>query len=96
MLSSDGVCTARQESPAVAAGIHNEPVEVEGWWDLAEMRILGEGGSESHPGVEEVGVPNLGGSHDAVAGHLCCREQFRAESITGSNGDMRQGAFCGK
>ena len=39
----------REESLAVVAGIDNEPVKVEVWWDLAEMRILGEGGGESHP-----------------------------------------------
>ena len=49
MLRSNGVRAAREESPVVAAGVDDEPVEVEVWWDLAEMRILGEGGGESHP-----------------------------------------------
>ena len=49
MLSSDGLRAARQESPVVAAGIDDEPVDVEGGWDLTEVRILGEGGGESHP-----------------------------------------------
>ena len=88
MLSSDGLRAARQESLAVAASADNEEVNVEGWWDLTEVWILGEGGSESHPGVKEVGMPNLGSSHDAVAGCLHCREQFRAESIAGGKGHM--------
>ena len=78
------------------ASVDNEEVNVEGQGDLTEVWILGEGGSESHPGVKEVGMPNPGRSHDAVAGHLHCREQFRAESIMGSKGHMRQGASCGK
>ena len=61
---------------------------------MAEVRILGEGGSESHPRVKEVSTPNLHGSHDAVVGRLCCREQFRAKSITGGRGDMHQGLSC--
>ena len=39
----------RQESPVVVASIDDEPVDVEGGWDLTEVRILGEGGGESHP-----------------------------------------------
>ena len=49
MLSSDGLRAARQEPAAVAAGIDDEPINVEGGWDLTEVRILGEGGGESHP-----------------------------------------------
>ena len=49
MLSSDGLLTVRQESLAVAAGVHDEPVDVEMGWDLAEVRVLREGGGESHP-----------------------------------------------
>ena len=97
MLSSDGLQAARQESSLVVASVDNEEVNVEGRWDLTEVWILGEGGSEeSHPGVKEVGVPNLGSSHNAVAGHLHCREQFRAESIMGGKGHMYQGASCEK
>ena len=80
----------------VAASIDDEPVNVEGGWDLTEVRILGEGGGESHPRVKEVGAPNPGSSHDAVAGCLHRREQFRAKSIAGGNGHMCQGASYGK
>ena len=86
----------RQEAAAVVAGIDNEEVNVEGLLDLAEVGIMGEGGSEGHPGVKEIGAPNPGSSHDAVVGHLCCREQFRAKSITGGNRHMRQGMSCEK
>ena len=86
----------RQESPSVAASIDDEEVDVEGLWDLTEMGIFGEGGGKSHPGVEEVGTPNLSSSHNAVVGCLHCREQFRAKSIVGSRGHMHQGASCGK
>ena len=48
-LSSNGLCGMRQESPAVAAGIDDEPVNVEVGRDLAEVRVLREGGGESHP-----------------------------------------------
>ena len=81
---------------AVAAGVDDEEVNVEGLLDLTEEWIMGEGGSESHPGFEEKGVPSPGSSHDAVEGHLHCREQFRIESIAGSKGHMCQGASCGK
>ena len=49
MLRSDGLRAARQKSLAVAAGVDDEPVDVEGGWELTEVRILGEGGGESHP-----------------------------------------------
>ena len=49
VLSSDGLRAARQEPSAVAAGIDDEPVEVERGWDLAEVRVLREGGGKSHP-----------------------------------------------
>ena len=49
MLSSDGVHTVRQESLVVVAGIDDEPVKVEHWGNVAEVRILGERGSKSHP-----------------------------------------------
>ena len=49
MFSSNGLRAARQESLVVAASIDNEPVDVERGWDLTEVRILGEGGGESHP-----------------------------------------------
>ena len=78
------------------ASVDNEPVDVGGRGDLTEVRILGEGGGKSRPRVKEVGSPNLGSSHDAVAGRLHCREQFRAESIAGGNGHMRQGMAWGK
>ena len=49
MLSSNGLRAARQETLAVVAGVHDEPVDVEVGWDLAEVRVLREGGGESHP-----------------------------------------------
>ena len=56
------------------ASIDDEEVDVDVLWNLDEEWMLGEGGSESHPRVEEVGTPNSGCSHDPVAGLLCCRE----------------------
>ena len=96
MFSSDGVQAARQESLLVVASVDDEEIDVKGQWDLTEVWILGEGGGESHPGVEEVGAPNLGSNNDTVVGCLCCREQFRVESIVGGKGHMCQGASCGK
>ena len=80
----------------VAAGVHDEEVDVGIPRDFEQEWIMGEGGSESHPGVKEVGSPELGCSHNAVAGHLHCREEFRAKSIAGSKGHMCQGTACGK
>ena len=96
MLSSNGLQAAGQETSVVVPIIDDEEVNVEGLWDLTEVWILGEGGGESHAGVKAVGTPNLGSSHDAVAGCLHCREQFRAKSIVGGKGHMCQGAYCGK
>ena len=80
----------------VVASVDDKEVNVDIMGDFEEEGVMGEGGGESHPGVEEVGSPNLGHSHDAVAGCLSCREEFRAESIVGGKGHMRQGVSCGK
>ena len=70
----------------VVAGVDDEDVNVDVLGNLDKEQMLGEGGSESHSRVEEVGIPDSGCSYDAVAGHLHCREEFRAKSITGCKG----------
>ena len=91
MLSSNGLQAAGQGALVVAASVDDEEVNVDILGNLDEEWMLGEGGSESHPRVKEAGTPNSSHNHDAVVGHLHCREEFRAESIVGCKGYMRQG-----
>ena len=96
MLGSNVLQAAGQEALAVAASIDDEEVDVDVWWDLDKEWMLGEGGSESHPRVEKVGMPDSDHSHDAVVGRLHYREEFRAKSIMDCKWHMCQGMSCGK
>ena len=64
--------------------------------DITEVGVLLEVGGESHPRGKQMVLVGLGCNHSAVAGHLHCSEEIRAESIAVGRRYMCQGSACGK
>ena len=81
---------------AVVAGKDDEELKMGVGWDITEVGILLEVGGESHPRGEQMVSVSSGCNHNAVAGHLHCSEEIRAESIMVSRQYMHQGVACGK
>ena len=94
-MSTNGLAAAREEAMAVVTGEDDE-VEVHVRRDILEERLLLEGYSERHPRGKQMGLVGLGHSHNAVSGHLHCREEVRAESIMARRQYIHQGTSSGK
>ena len=95
-LSADGVGASREQAAVVAAGKDDEELEMGVGRDIAEVGVLLEVSGESHPRGEQMVSVGPGCNHDAVAGHLCCSEEIRAESVVVGRRYMHQGSACGK
>ena len=81
-LSTDGVRALGEQAMVVVAGKDDEELKVGVRRDITGVGILLERGGESHPGGKQMVSVSLGCNHDAVAGHLHCSKEIRAESIT--------------
>ena len=95
-LSTNGLEASGEQATVVVASNDDEGVDMGVRRGIMEVGILLERGSESHPGVKQMVSVSSGHSHDAVAGHLHCSKEIRAESITVGRQYMRQGVACGK
>ena len=97
MLSADRLGASGEQAMVVAASEGDEEVNVGVRRDIMEVGILLERGSESPPRVKQMVLVGSCHSHNAVAGHLCCSKEIRAENImVGRQWYMHQGVACGK